>query len=83
MTDASQEGRHVTVSLADAREAAGFSQADLAARSGVDVRTIRRIEGGRGGKPYRPSLEQVVRLADALEVPIDDLILKVPAGAPT
>lgn len=73
----------MTVSLADAREAAGMTQADLAARSGVNVRTIRRIEGGRGGRPYTPSLEQVARIARALEVPIDDLILKVGADSPT
>lgn len=53
------------VLLRDARRRAGLTQEELAARSGVGVRTIRRLETGSG---TNPRIGTVTLLADALEV---------------
>ncbi|MFC4149199.1 ATP-binding protein [Micromonospora mangrovi] len=45
------------------RLAAGLTQAELAARSGVGVRTVRDLERGRSARPQRTTVEL---LADAL-----------------
>jgi transcriptional regulator with XRE-family HTH domain len=52
-------------SLADVRAAVGLSQTALAARSGVSLATIQRIERGR----TRPSPRVVTRLSHALGEP--------------
>jgi transcriptional regulator with XRE-family HTH domain len=49
---------------------AGLSQKDLAARAGVTVDTISRLETGRGTRPY-PSTRK--RIAEALGVAIADV----------
>ncbi len=51
-------GRHLPV----LRENAGLSQAVLAARSGVGIRTIKEIEAGRA----KPELETLLRLQQVL-----------------
>jgi tetratricopeptide (TPR) repeat protein/transcriptional regulator with XRE-family HTH domain len=48
------------------RESAGLSQQELAARSGLSIRTISNMERGRTRWPYLDSLS---RLADALGLP--------------
>jgi transcriptional regulator with XRE-family HTH domain len=48
------------------REKAGWSLADLAAASGVSIRTIREIETGKKGGT---SADAMAALADALRVP--------------
>ncbi|MBN6038330.1 helix-turn-helix transcriptional regulator [Amycolatopsis sp. 195334CR] len=53
------------VLLRDARRRAGLTQDQLAARSGVGVRTIRRLENGSGNDPR---IGTVTLLADALDV---------------
>ncbi|MEU6642790.1 helix-turn-helix domain-containing protein [Saccharomonospora sp. NPDC046836] len=53
------------VLLRDARRRAGMTQDELAARSGVGVRTIRRLETGSGTDPR---IGTVTLLADALDV---------------
>lgn len=53
------------VLLRDARRRAGLTQEELAARSGVGVRTIRRLETGSGTDPR---IGTVTLLADALGV---------------
>ncbi|PXY36340.1 helix-turn-helix domain-containing protein [Prauserella flavalba] len=53
------------VLLRDARRRAGLTQDELAARSGVGVRTIRRLETGSGTDPR---IGTVTLLADALDV---------------
>lgn len=45
---------------------AGLSQEELAERSGLSVRAIANMEGGRTARPYRRSVRL---LADALELP--------------
>jgi DNA-binding XRE family transcriptional regulator len=59
--------------LTELREHRGLSQADLAAAVRVTEARISAIEGGRG----RVSLDLAERIAEALEVEVDDL-----AGAP-
>ena len=52
------------------RQARGWTLDDLAARSHVGASTISRIETGQ----RRLALDQLVVLARALEVPVDDLV---------
>jgi transcriptional regulator with XRE-family HTH domain/tetratricopeptide (TPR) repeat protein len=51
--------------LCACRKVAGFSQDELAERSGLSSRTIRNLESGRTNWPYRDTLR---RLADAFEL---------------
>jgi transcriptional regulator with XRE-family HTH domain len=52
-----------------ARQRAGLTQAELAEATGVTDETISRIERGR----YEPAVSTLFRLAEALEVSLDDL----------
>jgi tetratricopeptide (TPR) repeat protein/transcriptional regulator with XRE-family HTH domain len=61
--DMEGDGTGFGVRLRACREAAGLSQEELAARSGLSLRAISNIERGRTQWPYRDSLH---RLADAL-----------------
>ena len=54
------------------RKARGWTQERLARRSGVAVRTIQRLEAGKGA-----GLETISLIADALEVPVRDLFVSV------
>jgi putative transcriptional regulator len=60
------------------RGEAGLSRRELARRAGVPGATLRNWEGGRG----MPDLPAVLRLADALGVPVERLAEGVedPAG---
>jgi transcriptional regulator with XRE-family HTH domain len=49
------------------REGAGLSRAELARRAGVPVATLRRWEGGG----HVPDLPALLRLAEALGVPVE------------
>jgi transcriptional regulator with XRE-family HTH domain len=51
------------------RTALGLSQEALAERCGVDRKSISRVETGT----FSPSLDRVWRLADGLDLPIDQL----------
>src|SRR6187397_1299717 len=56
---------------------AGLTQAELAARAGVTVETIARLERvlrGRLSANANPSLETLVRLASALGVEVSELL---------
>jgi transcriptional regulator with XRE-family HTH domain len=59
------------------REAKGYSQAELARRSGVPQSTISRLEAGEVGTINLAHLE---KLADALAVNASALILHVPSA---
>jgi tetratricopeptide (TPR) repeat protein/transcriptional regulator with XRE-family HTH domain len=61
----SQDAAGFGARLRACRDAAGLSQEDLAARSGVSLRAIGKLEQERTRWPYR---ETVQRLADALEL---------------
>ena len=55
------------------REVLGLLQTQLAALSGVSVRTIQHVEQGKGN----PGLDTLLQLADPLGVRLD-LVLKEP-----
>ena len=55
--------------VAAARRRAGLTQAELAEASGVTDETISRIERGR----YEPAVSTLFRLAEALDVSLDQL----------
>ena len=71
---ASEDGgglhRTFTNALRAAREACGWSQADLAGRVGISVEAYGRLERGR----VLPRAATLVRLARALNVRVDDLL---------
>lgn len=52
------------------RKERGWSQAELGSKVGTDSQRISRYENGR----ITPSVEALVRLADALEVSVDYLV---------
>ena len=57
--------------LARKRKATGMTQAEFALRAGVDLDSYRRWEQGR----HMPKVNDVYRLAKALGLPLDELIL--------
>jgi len=59
----------VTNSIRAAREVAGMTQAELAARVGVTRQTLIAIEQGR----YSPTLELAFQISRAFGVGLDDL----------
>ncbi|MFI1723959.1 helix-turn-helix domain-containing protein [Streptomyces sp. NPDC020489] len=62
--------RQVGERIRHVRERANLSQLDVCGRSGVDVATYSRIEQGHSS----PKLDTLIRIADAIGVPLDDLV---------
>src|SRR2546423_4738655 len=60
--------------LKELRERRGFTQADLANRADMAAASISHFETGQ----RLPSLDSLVKLADALEVSIDTLLGRAP-----
>lgn len=60
------------------RDRRGMTLAALAERTGVSVSTLSRLEAGR----RRPTLEQLLPLAKAYGVTLDDLVGAPPTGDP-
>lgn len=60
------------------RRARGSSLAVLAAETGLTTSTLSRLETGK----LRPTLEQLLPLARAHGVPLDDLVAAPPTGDP-
>ncbi|MGI5151960.1 helix-turn-helix domain-containing protein [Plantactinospora sp. CA-294935] len=60
------------------RRARGATLADLAAETGLTASTLSRLENGK----LRPTLEQLLPLARAHGVPLDDLVAAPPTGDP-
>ncbi len=60
------------------RQARRATLADLAAETGLTASTLSRLENGR----LRPTLEQLLPLARAHGVPLDDLVAAPPTGDP-
>ena len=58
--------------LKELRKAAGLSQAQLAKKSGVDIRTIQAYESGARDMG-KAQVDNVIKLADALDVPCEDI----------
>ena len=59
--------------LKELRQKAGLTQIQLAEKSGVNVRQIRRVESGTS-RMENVTLINAIRLADALNVPVEALI---------
>lgn len=64
--------------LRQVRSARGLTLAGLAAESGLSASTLSRLENGR----MRPTLEQLLPLARAHGVPLDELVDAPPTGDP-
>jgi transcriptional regulator with XRE-family HTH domain len=60
------------------RQARGITLADLATETGLTASTLSRLENGK----LRPTLEQLLPLARAHGVPLDDLVAAPPTGDP-
>ena len=60
------------------RKARGATLSDLAGETGLTSSTLSRLENGR----LRPTLEQLLPLARAHGVPLDDLVEAPPTGDP-
>lgn len=60
------------------RQARGITLAELSVETGVTASTLSRLENGR----LRPTLEQLLPLARAHGVPLDDLVAAPPTGDP-
>ena len=68
------DGNGIGDRLKEYRKGLGMSQADLARKSGVSAPYVSELESGLG---KRPSGEILLRLANALEVTIADLLGQV------
>ena len=62
--------------LKHAREAAGLTQVELAEKVGLTQMSISKMERGDG----YPSFPSAKRLADALDISLDDMLDKVPTN---
>ena len=60
------------------RRARSITLADLATETGLTASTLSRLENGK----LRPTLEQLLPLARAYGVPLDDLVAAPPTGDP-
>ena len=69
---------HVGARLRALRQARGATLADLAAETGLTTSTLSRLENGL----RRPTLEQLLPLARAHDVPLDDLVSAAHTGDP-
>lgn len=67
-----QKGVGLILRLAEVRKARGFTQKSLSALSGVSRISIARYETGKAS----PSVRMLQRIADALKVPIGELVDK-------
>lgn len=56
------------------REEKGITQEELSARTGITQGNISLLEQGQ--RPSKPSLQTLVRIAEALECPVTDLFLE-------
>jgi DNA-binding XRE family transcriptional regulator len=61
--------------IAELRELAGLSRADLARELGVNPQTIGYLERGE----YNPSLALAFRLSDQFGLPIEHIFLREPS----
>ena len=64
-----REGENLKTSITELREKKNMSATALAEKAGVPLQTIQYLEEGR----YNPSLALAYKIADVLEVKIEDL----------
>jgi len=57
------------------RKRLNLSQEDLATRAGITYSTLTKVENGSNSNP---TLATVKKIADAFNIPIDDLVGRVP-----
>ncbi|MFJ8054974.1 helix-turn-helix domain-containing protein [Streptomyces sp. NPDC096142] len=62
--------RQVGERIRHVREANNLSQADVCGRAGIDLASYSRIERGHSS----PLLDTLIRIADAIGVPLADLV---------
>ena len=74
---ASQVARDFRGNLRTLREVRGLTQADLGSRAAMGAASISHFETGQ----RIPSLDTLVKLADALSVSVDALLGRAPVGA--
>lgn len=70
------DGEQVGPRLRALRKARNTTLAALAAETGLTASTLSRLENGR----LRPTLDQLLPLARAHGVPLDDLVAAPPTG---
>jgi transcriptional regulator with XRE-family HTH domain len=68
----------VKLRLSEQRERRGLTQAELGARAGIAPGAVSHFETGQ----RLPSLESLVKLADALECSVDSLLGRALSGSP-
>lgn len=73
----SKSRKNIAANVRRFRQAAGFTQAQLASAADVADATVSRIERGR----LLPSVELAGRLAKALDLGVDDLVGPEPKDA--
>jgi transcriptional regulator with XRE-family HTH domain len=56
----------ISVAIRKKRDLMGITQQDLAVRSGVHLRSINNIEGGKGN----PSLDTLLKIAEVLKLEV-------------
>lgn len=61
----------IAVVIRKRRDVLGLTQQDLASRSGVHLRSINNLEGGKGN----PSLDTLLKVAEVLRL---ELIVRTP-----
>ncbi|MFN7312561.1 MAG: helix-turn-helix domain-containing protein [Bacteroidota bacterium] len=60
------DAEEIAVIIRKQRDALGITQQDLAFRSGVHLRSIANLEGGKGN----PSLDTLIKVAEVLKLEI-------------
>jgi transcriptional regulator with XRE-family HTH domain len=70
-------GEEVRRNLREIRESRGLTQAELGIRAGVGAASVSHFETGQRA----PSLETLVKLADALGITVDTLLGRAPMEA--
>lgn len=65
--------RQVGDQIRRVRERHDLTQLDVCGRSGIDVASYSRIEQGHAS----PRLDTLIRIADAIDVPLADLVAEV------
>lgn len=62
--------RRVAQKLKDLRVERGLSQGELAKKSGLDRKTVNRIENGR----FSPSLDTLIRVCSTMSVTVSEVV---------
>ena len=69
-TEIANRERKITETLRDLRIESGLSQNALADKSGIDRKTVNRIENNH----FSPSINTLIRLCDTLSVKVSEVV---------